>query len=57
LVYDALEASFTELRLERDPGCRYCADGVEFPGFIDYEWFCSAHADETQEQEAEAVAA
>ncbi len=57
LVYDALEAGFTELRLERDPGCRYCADGVEFPGFIDYEWFCSAHADETQEQEAEAVAA
>ena len=33
LQYDALEQRFTELQLERDPGCGYCADGVEFPGY------------------------
>jgi molybdopterin/thiamine biosynthesis adenylyltransferase len=33
LQYDALEQRFTELQLERDPECGYCADGVEFPGY------------------------
>jgi len=42
LAYDALRATFTELRLERDPSCRYCGDGAEFPGYVDYEQFCSA---------------
>ena len=39
--YDALRASFTQLRLDRDPQCRYCGDGATFPGYIDYEQFCS----------------
>lgn len=42
LVYDALDASFTELTLRRDPDCKYCADGRVFPGYVDYENFCSA---------------
>ena len=42
--YDALRASFTQLRLDRDPECAYCGDGAEFPGFIDYEQFCSVAA-------------
>ena len=42
LVYDALASSFTELKLRRDPSCSYCAEGTEFPGFVDYEQFCSA---------------
>ncbi|HZM01268.1 MAG TPA: ThiF family adenylyltransferase, partial [Planctomycetota bacterium] len=42
LTYDALEARFTELRLERDPGCRWCAPGGPFPGYVDYEAFCAA---------------
>jgi molybdopterin/thiamine biosynthesis adenylyltransferase/rhodanese-related sulfurtransferase len=33
IQYDALEQRFTELRLERDPECGYCADGVAFPGY------------------------
>lgn len=41
LYFDALRASFSELRLERDPACRYCGDGREFPGYIDYERFCA----------------
>jgi molybdopterin/thiamine biosynthesis adenylyltransferase/rhodanese-related sulfurtransferase len=44
LTFDALETNFTELRLRRDPNCPVCADGVPFPGFIDYEQFCSASA-------------
>lgn len=35
LQYDALQQRFTELQLERDPECGYCADGVEFPGYQD----------------------
>ena len=44
LQYDALRARFSEFRLEREAECRYCGDGVSFPGYIDYEQFCSAAA-------------
>ncbi|MEK7483376.1 MAG: molybdopterin-synthase adenylyltransferase MoeB [Planctomycetota bacterium] len=43
LTYDALEAKFRELKLRKDPDCVYCGEGKSFPGFIDYEVFCSAH--------------
>lgn len=43
LTYDALEAKFRELKLRKDPHCAYCGEGKSFPGFIDYEVFCSAH--------------
>ncbi|MBI3726353.1 molybdopterin-synthase adenylyltransferase MoeB [bacterium] len=45
--YDALTTQFRELKLRADPKCAYCAPGVEFPGLVDYEFFCSsggAHA-------------
>ncbi len=42
LYYDALKACFSELRLQRDPECRYCGDGAEFPGYIDYDAFCAS---------------
>ena len=42
LLYDALASSFNTLRVERDPDCRYCGDGIEeFPGYVDYDQFCS----------------
>ena len=44
LVYDALEATFTELQLRRDPECRWCGDGRPFPGYVDYEAFCSSRS-------------
>jgi molybdopterin/thiamine biosynthesis adenylyltransferase/rhodanese-related sulfurtransferase len=40
--YDALRQRFTELTLAPDPKCRYCAPGTKFPGYVDYERFCSA---------------
>jgi len=42
LTYDALEAKFRELKLQRDPRCSYCADGRPFPGYVDYQTFCGA---------------
>jgi molybdopterin/thiamine biosynthesis adenylyltransferase/rhodanese-related sulfurtransferase len=44
LHYDALHARFSEYALERNPRCRYCGDGAEFPGYVDYEAFCAAPA-------------
>ncbi|HEV8111333.1 MAG TPA: molybdopterin-synthase adenylyltransferase MoeB [Planctomycetota bacterium] len=44
LHYDALRERFTELTLAPDPACRYCAPGAKFPGYVDYERFCSAPA-------------
>ncbi len=40
--YEALTQRFTDLRLARDPSCTYCGDGASFPGYVDYEQFCSS---------------
>ena len=42
LHYDALDARFAEFKQHRNPECRYCADGAEFPGYVDYQAFCSS---------------
>ena len=44
LHYDALRQRFTELHLRPDPDCKYCAPGARFPGYVDYEVFCSSRA-------------
>ena len=41
LHFDALQASFRQLRLERDPACPCCGDGRAFAGYVDYERFCA----------------
>jgi len=41
LCVDGLGTEFRELRVRRDPDCAYCA-GDRFPGYVDYERFCSA---------------
>ncbi|MCZ6852936.1 MAG: molybdopterin-synthase adenylyltransferase MoeB [Gammaproteobacteria bacterium] len=42
LCYDALTAEFSNVRVDRDPECRYCGDHVQsFPGYVDYDQFCS----------------
>jgi molybdopterin/thiamine biosynthesis adenylyltransferase len=40
-AYDALSATFRELKLFKDPECAYCAPGKAFPGYIDYDGFCN----------------
>ncbi len=42
LHFDALSMRFRETRLTADPECTVCAPGREFPGYIDYEQFCTA---------------
>ena len=40
LVYDALAASFRELKVRRRDDCAYCGEGRAFPGYTDYVGFC-----------------
>jgi molybdopterin/thiamine biosynthesis adenylyltransferase/rhodanese-related sulfurtransferase len=42
LHYDALPARISELTLDPDPECRYCREGAPFPGYVDYDVFCSS---------------
>ena len=44
LLFEALTAQFTELRVRRDPDCPVCGDGVDLDGseFEDYEALCAA---------------
>jgi molybdopterin/thiamine biosynthesis adenylyltransferase len=42
LHYDALPARISELTLDADPECRYCREGAVFPGYVDYDVFCSS---------------
>ena len=41
LALDALDTSFREFKLRRDPECPMCGEKAEFKGFIDYEQFCA----------------
>ena len=45
LLVDARTTQIRQLTLSADPDCAYCAPGTAFPGFIDYQGFCSAEAE------------
>jgi molybdopterin/thiamine biosynthesis adenylyltransferase len=45
LLYDALEGSFREVRLRRDPDCPVCGEHPTITGYIDYEGFCASPAE------------
>lgn len=40
LLYDALDARFTKVRVGRDDACPLCGSNPEITGLIDYEEFC-----------------
>ena len=40
LLYNALDMSFKELKLRRDPACPVCSDKPTITELIDYEQFC-----------------
>jgi sulfur-carrier protein adenylyltransferase/sulfurtransferase len=44
LLVDALEASFHEVALRRDPNCPVCGDHAGAITYIDYEQFCAGGA-------------
>jgi sulfur-carrier protein adenylyltransferase/sulfurtransferase len=43
LVYDALAASFRELRLRKDPSCPLCGEQPTIRELQDYDAFCGVH--------------
>ncbi len=46
LHYDALEMSFREFKLQKDPSCPVCGESPEIKALIDYEGFCGMPARE-----------
>ncbi|MDQ3823582.1 MAG: molybdopterin-synthase adenylyltransferase MoeB [Actinomycetota bacterium] len=44
LLYDALEGSFTEVKLRRDPSCPVCGDSPTITEYVDYVEFCAGGA-------------
>ncbi len=46
LLFDALEMSFREVKLRRDPKCPLCGDNPTVTELIDYEAFCGMPARE-----------
>jgi molybdopterin/thiamine biosynthesis adenylyltransferase/rhodanese-related sulfurtransferase len=45
LLYDALEESFREVKLRRDPDCPVCGEHPTITEYIDYEGFCASPAE------------
>jgi adenylyltransferase/sulfurtransferase len=54
LLYDALQMSFREFRVRRNPKCPVCGERPTITGLIDYEQFCGVRG---QEAPAPAAAA
>jgi adenylyltransferase/sulfurtransferase len=42
LLFDALDTSFTDVALRRNPDCPVCGDHPTITSYIDYVEFCSA---------------
>ena len=42
LLFDALDTSFREVKLHRDPKCPACGDNPTITEYIDYEGFCAS---------------
>ena len=40
LLFDALAATFAEVKLRRDPACPVCGDSPTITGYVDYVEFC-----------------
>jgi len=48
LIYDALELSFKDIRVRKDPECPVCGKSPTVTELIDYEAFCGVVSDEAQ---------
>ena len=42
LLFEALEGSFTEINLRKDPGCPVCGEHPTITDYIDYVEFCTS---------------
>ncbi|NNE08841.1 MAG: molybdopterin-synthase adenylyltransferase MoeB [Gemmatimonadetes bacterium] len=50
LLYDALEMTFRELKLRRDPACPVCGENPTVTALIDYEAFCGVPGAQSSEE-------
>jgi adenylyltransferase/sulfurtransferase len=41
LLFDALETTFTEVSLRRDPSCPVCGENPTITEYVDYVEFCA----------------
>src|SRR6266542_206949 len=46
LLYDALQMSFREFKIRRNPRCQLCGDNPSITKLIDYEQFCGVRGQE-----------
>ncbi len=49
LLYDALDMSFREMKLRKDPGCPVCGENPTVTELIDYQEFCGIPQAEAQD--------
>lgn len=54
LLFDGWSTRLREVRITADPGCRYCAPGRAFPGYVDYVRFCAGGRSAAAEASAHA---
>jgi adenylyltransferase/sulfurtransferase len=55
LIYDALELSFKDIRVRKDPDCAVCGEHPTVTELIDYEDFCGVVSDEAERAAAGAT--
>jgi adenylyltransferase/sulfurtransferase len=49
MVYDALEMSYNEIKVRKDPECAICGKNPTVTELIDYEAFCGVVSEEAQD--------
>jgi len=57
LLFDALDGTFREVKLRRDPACPACGDAPTITEYIDYEGFCASPSEWRAEREKTATTA
>jgi sulfur-carrier protein adenylyltransferase/sulfurtransferase len=55
VIYDALELSFKDIRVRKDPDCAVCGEHPTVTELIDYEDFCGVVSDEAEQAAAGAT--
>jgi len=49
MIYDALEMTYRQVRIRKDPNCAVCGENPTVTELIDYEAFCGTISDEAAE--------
>ncbi len=49
MIYDALEMTYRQVKVRKDPNCAVCGESPTVTELIDYEAFCGAISDEAAE--------